>query len=258
VTQYCQGVASGATSCPGFVQQRVRNQAGVLAGIWYDNGSPAPAQPTQAQLADEAVRAAGHFGNTTASANAGAQYFVATAHGNNAPGFASLGGYCAWHSSTSSAYGNIAYTNFPYITDAGVICGANFNGLGPNAGITIVAGHEFAETETDPLPSSGWIDNGNEEIGDKCAWLGSGPGATTNVTLSTGTFPVQSLWSNASNGGAGGCVLSTTCTPGAARSCCPYARGCLCLGTQTCNADGSGWGTCTGGTVAGSQTCGPQ
>lgn len=46
--------------------------------------------------------------------------------------------WCAWHSSTTSSYGNIAHTNLPYITDAGASCGANFNGLGANAGITIV------------------------------------------------------------------------------------------------------------------------
>ena len=38
--------------------------------------------------------------------------------------------YCAWHSSTSSSYGTLAYTNMPYVTDAGASCGANFNGLG--------------------------------------------------------------------------------------------------------------------------------
>jgi hypothetical protein len=48
----------------------------------------------------------------------------------------------------------------PYITDAGASCGANFNGLGTNSGITIVGGHEFAETETDIFPNTGWLDSG--------------------------------------------------------------------------------------------------
>jgi serine protease len=134
------------------------------------------------------------------------QYVIATASGNNASGFGTQ--YCAWHSSTSSTYGNIAYTNLPYITDAGGSCGANFNGLGPNAGITIVSGHEMAETITDQFPSTGWLDAGGEENGDKCAWISSGQGASANITLSTGAFPVQSLWSNAFNNNAGGCVLS--------------------------------------------------
>jgi hypothetical protein len=56
---------------------------------------------------------------------------------------------------------------------------------------------------------SGWLDSQGEENGDKCAWITSGqPGAAENVMLGTGSFPVQSLWSNAFNNNAGGCVLS--------------------------------------------------
>ena len=205
VAQYCQGVASGTFYCNG-AGTAAGNPAGILAGFWADNAATAPARPRQSQLAAEAVRAAGHFGNSTASNNASVQYVIATATKNSSSGFGRQ--YCAWHSSTSSSAGNIAYTNLPYITDAGAGCGANFNILGPNAGITIVAGHEMAETETDQFPSTGWLDSGGAENGDKCAWISSGQGASANITLSTGTFAVQSLWSNAFNGGAGGCVLS--------------------------------------------------
>jgi serine protease len=205
VTQYCEGVASGTIACNG-AGTAATNPSGVLAGVWYDNASAAASQPSQSQLAAEAVRAAGHFGNTTSTSNTTAQYVISTATGNNANGFGSQ--YCAWHSSTSSGYGNIAYTNMPYITDAGASCGANFNGLGPKAGITIVGGHEFAETETDIFPNGGWLDGRGAENGDKCAWISSGQGASASVSLNGASFPVQSLWSNAFNGGAGGCVLS--------------------------------------------------
>ncbi len=205
VTQYCQGVASGTVYCNG-AGTAAGNANGTYAGVWFDNASSAPSKPRQSQIAAEAVRAAAHFGNTTAAGNASTQYVIATAHGNNSSGFGTQ--YCAYHSSTSSSYGNVAYTNLPYITDAGASCGANFNGLGPTAGITIVGGHEMAETETDQFPSTGWLDSGGSENGDKCAWISSGQGASANVTFSSGTFPVQSLWSNAFNGGAGGCVLS--------------------------------------------------
>ena len=205
VTQYCQGVASGTVSCNG-AGTPAGNQKGSFVGAWYDNTSRAPSKPRQSQLAAEAVRAAAFFGNTTAAKNASVQYVIATAHGNNASGFGSQ--YCAYHSSTSSSYGNVAYTNLPYITDAGASCGANFNGLGANAGITIVEGHEMAETITDQFPNSGWLDSGGEENGDKCAWISSGQGASADITLSTGTFAVQSLWSNAFNSGNGGCVIS--------------------------------------------------
>lgn len=207
VTQYCQGVASGTVYCNG-AGTPAGNQANIYAGVWYDNASAAPSRPSQSNLAAEAVRAAQHFGNTTAASNASVNYIVATATGNSSSGFKTQ--YCAYHSSTSSSSvgGNVAYTNLPYITDAGSSCGANFNGLGPNAGITIVSGHEMAEAATDQFPSTGWLDGSGAENGDKCAWISSGQGASANVTMNGNTFPVQSLWSNAFNSGAGGCVLS--------------------------------------------------
>jgi len=205
VTQYCEGVPSGMVFCSG-AGQAAGNPSGIFAGVWADNAGTAPSRPRQSQIAAEAVRAAQHFGNTTAASNASVQYVIATSHLHNSGGFGTQ--YCAYHSSTSSTVGNIAYTNLPYITDAGVSCGANFSGLGPNAGITIVGGHEMAETMTDQFPDGGWLDSSGAENGDKCAWISSGQGAAADITFSTGTFPVQSLWSNAFNNGSGGCVLS--------------------------------------------------
>lgn len=202
VTQYCEGVAAGTKQCNGAGSAAV-NVGGVLVGVWYDSGTAAPSRPTQSQIAAEAIKAAAHFGGVTANV----QYVINTATGNNSKGFGTQ--YCAYHSSASSTMGEVAYTYMPYITDAGASCGADFNGLGPKAGITIVGGHEFAETETDPYPSTGWLDSGGAENGDKCAWIATGAqGAAANVKLNTGTFPVQSLWSNAFNSGTGGCVLS--------------------------------------------------
>jgi len=201
VTQYCQNVATGTITC-GTSGQHAGNPTGILGGVYTDNGSAAPSSPSQSQLAAEAIRAAAHFGNTSSAKNNTVQYVVATATGNNASGFGTQ--YCAWHSSTSSSYGNIAYTNLPYITDAGASCGANFNNLGSKAGITIVEGHEMAETITDQFPNGGWLDRQGAENGDKCAWISSGQGASASVSMNGASFPVQSLWSNASSG----CVLS--------------------------------------------------
>jgi serine protease len=205
VTQYCQGVATGTVTC-GTSGTHATNPSGVLAGVWYDNSAAAPSHPTQSQLGAEAVKAAAHFGNTNSTVNKTVQYVVNTSTGHSMRGFGTQ--WCAWHSSTSSSYGNIAYTNMPYITDAGASCGANFNGLGSKAGITIVGGHEFGETESDIFPNGGWLDSGGAENGDKCAWISSGQGASANVTMNGATFPVQSLWSNAFNSNTGGCVLS--------------------------------------------------
>jgi hypothetical protein len=206
VTQYCEGVSSGSYTCPSG-SNLATNPTGVLGGFWYDNASSAPRRPSQSALAGEAVRAAAHFGKTAAGSNNTVQYVINTATGNNASGFGTR--YCAWHSSTSSSYGDIAYTNMPYITDAGASCGAGFvNSPGATDGITIVGGHEFGETESDIFPNGGWLDSGGAENGDKCAWISLGQGAAANITLSTGIFAVQSLWSNALNSGSGGCVLS--------------------------------------------------
>jgi len=206
VTQYCQGVPTGTVFCNG-AGTAAGNQKGIFAGVWADNTSAAPSKPRQSQFAAEAVRAAVHFGNNNASSNASVQYVIATATRNNSRGFGTQ--FCAYHSATSSTVGNVAYTNLPYITDAGASCGANFNGLGPDAGITIVGGHEMAETVTDQFPNGGWLDSSGAENGDKCAWISSGQGAAADVTLTSGSsFPVQSLWSNAFNSGSGGCVLS--------------------------------------------------
>ncbi len=205
-TQYCQGVGSGTYFCNG-AGQPAGNQAGMLRGYWYDSSAAARRHPSQSQLATEAVNAAQYFGNTAAGSNDTTQYVIATSTGNSSRGFGTQ--YCAWHSYTSSSYGNVAYTNLPYITDAGASCGANFNNLGADAGITIVEGHEAAETVTDQFPSSGWLDGNGAETGDKCAWIASGQGASANVTFPDGeTFPVQSLWSNVFNSNNGGCVLS--------------------------------------------------
>src|SRR5216684_884015 len=99
VTQYCQGVATGTVFCNG-AGQAAGNQTGILAGVWLDSGSAAPSHPRQSQLAAEAVKAAQHFGNTTAASNASVQYVIATATGNNSSGFGRQ--YCAYHSSISS------------------------------------------------------------------------------------------------------------------------------------------------------------
>lgn len=184
----------------------VANPTGQLKGVWWDDSST-PANPTpDASLGDEAVRAAAHFGY-----NPDADYFIATPRGSGTTGFAGKGGsYCAYHDSRVNNGQTIAWTNFPYIPDAGASCGQNFvNANGPLDGVSMVGGHEYAEAVTDPVVGTGWTDLTGNETGDKCAWIAAGPGTAANINLSTGTFPVQSLYSNAANlGTVGGCVLS--------------------------------------------------
>ena len=162
-----------------------------VAGTWIDTSS-VPLRPTSSNVGSEAERGVQHFGFAGTDAN----YIVAIEQGHDPRGFRTS--WCAWHSSESESQGVVSFTNLPYMPDGGASCGAgSVNSPGTNDGVSIVGGHEEAETETDPQPSSGWVDNSGSEIGDKCAWIN-----LQNTSFSTGTFPTQPLWSNS----AGGCV----------------------------------------------------
>ena len=116
-----------------------------------------------------------------------------------------------WEHQPGAQRGPVAFTNMPYVTDMGASCGENFVNAGSAGlldGVTIVGGHEYAETLTDHFPAGGWIDSAGYENGDKCAWISSGQGASADLALGSGTFAVQSTWANDFNGGAGGCELS--------------------------------------------------
>ena len=178
----------------------VGNLAGSYAGTWNDTTDAIPNLNTntyQSALAAEAAKAAAHFGDYTASAS----YVILIPHGvavyQFAGNYGGLNGYCAWHSSTSASGGRIAYTNLPYQSDAGASCGeGSVTSPGVNDGVSIVGGHEQAETETDPQPNTGWLDSSGAENGDKCAWKN-----LQNTSFgSAGNFPTQPLWSNAVSG----------------------------------------------------------
>ena len=184
---------------------------GALTGIWNDIATAEPDPATQTQLAQEADRAAAHFGQ---SANANAQYIIVSAHNTHPAGFFN-GQTCAFHSYSNFTATNHAYTNLPYLPDAGGSCGANFvNSNGPTDGVTIIAGHEFSETVTDPLLNAWWDPTTGQENSDKCAWISNSPNPsanTQNVKLKTGTFPLQSNWLNKAtyNGIQGSCAISS-------------------------------------------------
>jgi serine protease len=184
-------------------QGNITNPTGQLAGVWVDNSTRPLPVIQDSEIAAEAVKAEQHFGYSP-----DADYFVLTPPGTGTIGFKVQ--YCAWHSITSDGSRQVAFTNLPYITDAGSSCGSNFvnsGSAGATDGITIVGGHEYAEAVTDPDVSTGWIDASGQENGDKCAWISSGSGAARNISLSSGSFPVQTLYSNAASV-VGACVIS--------------------------------------------------
>ena len=212
MTQYCQGIAVGSYTCPSSATHVGYPTGGALAGVWEDDAAASPSQSTLNQIAAESILAAAHFGNTDASSNANAQYVIVSPTGTNPDDYLNpSSGFCAWHSATGSIYGTLAYTNMPYVSDAGYACWSNsVNTVGPLDGVTLVGGHEYAETITDPNPSDpAWWDladiTSGGENGDKC----SGSYASgANLTFTTGTFPMQPTYDNDANSGTGGCSLS--------------------------------------------------
>ncbi len=214
MTQYCDGplVSSGATTCPSSAPHVGYPTGGALAGVWYDNSATEPTAATGAQLGTEAVKAASHFGNTTAASNRYAQYVILSAKGLNPDNY-KTGGFCAWHDwngdvSVSSTVGDVAFTNMPYVMDQGSSCGSNFvnsGTAGATDGYTMVEGHEYAETITDQNPAGGWTNHvvgstyNGQENADECAWISSGQGASANVTTGNGSYAMQSTWSNDTN-----------------------------------------------------------
>ena len=215
ITQYCDGAPVGATVCSEGDTQIPYPTGGVLAGTWYDNSGTASSQEaaglTGHQLAVEAEVAATHFGNTDQTSNRDTQYVIVSPPGTDPDGWADpRGGYCAYHDDThdSSIDGGgavagsiVAFTNLPYVPDAGPDCGAGtVNDPGVLDGATEAAAHEYAETITDQFPEGspvpGWITSAGSEVGDLCAYVSTGPGAMFNLVLGDGTVAVQGIWSN--------------------------------------------------------------
>lgn len=219
MTQYCDGplVSSGATSCPSGAPHVGYPTGGAFAGIWYDNSVASPSAATGNDLANEAIKAAAHFGNTTQASNRYVQYVILSPSGTQPDGFNTPnGGFCAWHDYTgdsslsggapSSPYGDIAFTNMPYVYDAGSSCGIGSVVSGSNLdGFSIVEGHEYAETVSDQNPAGGWTNQtgdatyNGQENGDECAWISSGQGASAVVNMGNGGYAMQSTWSNDTN-----------------------------------------------------------
>jgi serine protease len=82
--------------------------------------------------------------------------------------------------------------------DAGGNCGASIisppsDETGADEGVTIVEGHEYAESVTDPNPPSGWYNNQYGEIGDICAWTN-----IQNDPYGKKSYTAQPEFSNAS------------------------------------------------------------
>jgi len=201
MTQYCDGAAFGATVCSEGDTQIPYPTGGVLAGIWYDNSASGPNSAT----AQETAGLTGH--QLAAEAEAAASYFAYhdDTHDGSIDGGGAVGGPI------------VAFTNLPYVPDAGADCGAGtVTSPGTLDGATEAASHEYAETITDQFPEGnpvpGWINTGGEEVGDLCAYVSTGPGAMFDLALGDGNVVVQGIWSN-KDGGCSDGEANYTYTP---------------------------------------------
>jgi hypothetical protein len=190
--QYYQG-SSGS-------REYITNPRKQFGGSWNDD-SAVPKNPSDTQIAAEAVKAVHHFGY-----DANGVYFVATPHNHSEVGFPTH--WCAYHSYTFDRKKPVPYAYFPYIPDGGTGCGQNIitppsDESGIDEGVTIMGGHEFGETITDPQPFSAW--NGpSGEIADECAWHN-----IANDSFGRKSFTMQPMASDATEA----CVQTYTPAP---------------------------------------------
>jgi serine protease len=196
LTQYRQGCYSGTATCTGAA---AGNPSSVYGGYWYDTSS-VPAHPTMAQIQAEGARAARAFGDFSYNA----QYVVVLPPGHFDQ-YSLDHSACAWHYySLVDSTRWVTVTSLPYQFDN--TCGSwnNVNGFAshPYDAVSVVAGHEYAESVTDPA-IQGWRDKvSGEENADKCTLVRG------NVTLSGYVYPMQATWSNAHKNAYGrGCAL---------------------------------------------------
>lgn len=208
MTQYCQGVASGSTTCPSSAPAIPMPSGGALGGVWYDNLAPAPSSSETWDYSTPITDAIVHFKLTSAQI-ASSQFVFAAPHGTHPDGFnpiadPSANNECGYHAADFGFGSPVpVFTDLPYDPDATNCGGQN------TEGITMVASHEYAETLTDPFGNS-WYNQGasNGEIGDECSWQ------KTYLGLGTGRVAVQKLWSNrAALSGSG-----VTCVSGVSSS----------------------------------------
>jgi hypothetical protein len=173
----------------------IKNPADQFGGEWLDETNKLPAEPTDAQIAGEAVRYVTKFGY-----DANGAYVVATPHNHNTKGFGTE--FCGYHNATTYRHKTVAYLDLSYIPDAGDDCGANIISPPPDEsaadeGVTIILGAMYGDTVTDPAPPTGWALGG--EISKFCAWLN-----IQNDPYGSHSYTAQPMFSNAS----GSCVHS--------------------------------------------------
>jgi serine protease len=230
LTQYCQGVATGATGCTSasndfssynvawggsFVDTAAYPTTGNCPNYTLGDSSNSTTCLSDAQIQAEVNKVVAAKKWATGM---GTEFFVFTPpHVGQCqdqagtacydPEFSN--GYCAYHS-------NIGNTTLYAVQPWADLSGCQYpttNNPYPNddgADTTInVVSHEHAETISDPLGTA-WWDSAGYENGDECAWLSlntkyNGIGDYSQ-TIHADEYLMQSEWSNRANN----CVLTNT------------------------------------------------
>lgn len=210
---YLEGLLNGVGGGPWIgTQAQYRNagsQPGVVKGTWIDPVDPVKITPTSTDIQNEVLKSIlyfkGYWGLYDALISSKPDpndvYLIAFPPGYGPVGFAAKGGpACAWH---SAAYWR-PYIVLPFMPDAaGMGCGVySVNpflevlndkfGHGFFDGDSLAAGHEWAETLTDPFTRGGWYGQSglDAETGDKCA------STLANISVGGNYYAMQALWSN--------------------------------------------------------------
>ena len=209
VTQYC---ASGNNRIQ-IANFDYGGSSTLLAGTLFDSSKP-PTAPTDQDLTDEAKRMMST--SLTVPPRSGVP-MVVTPPGTapQADTASNACGHHGWRITSDGLYA-IQWADVPYGIIAGNPkgCALGLRGATAAQALSVTAGHEWAETATDPYingdgtwnPSfiAAWASHNTAtttiEIGDLCGAgqtdLSSTPYSPFTLKLSTGKFLMQELWSN--------------------------------------------------------------
>ncbi len=186
--QYCEGLPANTVLCGSKGQHVVHPTSTPLAATWLDTVS-APTNASAQQIANEAAKAATHFGNDTQATNANAIYVLASPHGVRADGMPAPDA-CAFHSVMPTSAGQVPYVMLSYVPDLGAGACTSLRPAKLLDGYFSTVTHEYAESVTDLWADRGWWSDDGNEIADACETHDG------RETLGGVSYDVQAVWSN--------------------------------------------------------------
>jgi hypothetical protein len=173
----------------------------ISGGVNYGSDTATTGYPQGTRLSDADIQTIVNNAITSGRLpyNANGVYFVLTSSDvTERSGFCTR--YCGWHTAGTPSAGHVRYSFVGNAARCLNSCAAQTIGPNGNAGVDAmlsVVAHELEEANTDPDPSSGWVDSSGAENADKCAWtfgsrqLTAANGAIYNMTLGSRNYLIQ-------------------------------------------------------------------